>query len=418
MTVNFIRCAEQTESGAHQIRQTRKTAAIVRWVKALEFQRKEVRYVAAAVTSRFSAGSGASSGPLSLVNLESIPKPADGWERITTRLAGICGSDLATVDGKSAAYFEPWVSFPFVLGHEAVGTNEKGERVVLEPVLGHEARGFEPPFPGAAPADGDDYRHLVGGTIEAGIQTGGCCSTGGAWSDEFIAHNSQLHSVDNDLSDEAAVMVEPTASGVHAMLRANIAEHSTAVVIGAGTMGLVTIAAIKSHIPTCTVIAAAKYPEQQKYAHELGADIVVKPSELTRAVRRSTGSFMIGDDLSGGADVVIDAVGNDASINQAIGICRPRGRVVLLGMPGNVKVDMTALWHRETELVGAYTYGTEKLDDGSTVHSFDLAFDLVKSADLGRLVTATYPLDRYTDAITHAAQAGPRGAVKICFDFR
>ncbi len=387
-------------------------------MKALEFQRKEVRYVAASITSRFSAGSGATSGPLSLVTLDQLPKPADDWERVTTRLAGICGSDLATVDGKSAAYFEPWVSFPFILGHEAVGTNEEGNRVILEPVLGHEARGYDPPFPGAAPADGDDYRHLVGGDIKAGIQTGGCCSTGGAWSDEFVAHSSQLHLADDEMTDEEAVMVEPTASGVHAMLRANIEPQSTAVVMGAGTMGLVTIAAIKAHEPTCYVIASAKYPEQQKLARELGADDVVKPTELTRAVRRFTGSFLIGDDLSGGVDVVIDAVGNDASVNEAIGICRPRGRVVLLGMPGKVNVDMTALWHRETELVGAYTYGTEKLKDTSTVHSFDLAFELVQTADLGRLVSATYPLERYTDAISHAAQAGPRGAIKVCFDFR
>ena len=390
---------------------------IVWYVKALEFQRKEIRYAAAAVSSRVRAGSGASTGPLSLIERDPLPKPTEAWQRVSTRLAGICGSDLATVDGKSASYFEPWVSFPFILGHEAVGTDENGQRVVLEPVLGHEARGFKPPHPGAAPADGNDYRHLLSGDIAAGIQTGGCCSTGGSWSSEFLAHQSQLHPVDQDLSDEAAVMIEPAAGGVHAALRAQISEDSTVVVMGSGTMGLVTVAAVATLHPTSTIIVGAKYPEQQRLATELGATVVVKPAELTRAVRRTTGSFMIGDDLSGGADVVIDAVGSSSTINQAIGICRPRGRVVLLGMPGSVKVDMTALWHRETELVGAYTYGTEEIG-GSTTTSYALAFDVVKSADLGRLVSATYPLEDYTEAITHAANAGPRGAVKICFDLR
>jgi threonine dehydrogenase-like Zn-dependent dehydrogenase len=135
-------------------------------------------------------------------------------------------------------------------------------------------------------------------------------------------------------------------------------------------------------------------------------------------VRRATGSFVIGDDLSGGADVVIDAVGNEASVRAAIGTARPRGRVVLVGMPGRISLDLTALWHRETELVGAYTYGTETLGDGRRARTFDLALDLVRQAKLERLVSATYPLARYTDAIDHAAHAGRRGTVKVCFDLR
>ena len=153
-------------------------------------------------------------------------------------------------------------------------------------------------------------------------------------------------------------------------------------------------------------------------AQRLGADIVVAPSELSRAVRRETRSFVIGDDLSGGADVIIDAVGSAASVDEAIGIARPRGRVVLVGMPGRVSIDLTALWHRETELVGAYTYGTEELADGTTRTSFELATELVVAANLGELVTATYPLERYTEAIEHAAGAGRRGAIKVCFDLR
>ena len=162
----------------------------------------------------------------------------------------------------------------------------------------------------------------------------------------------------------------------------------------------------------------AKYPEQVEQASRLGADLVVKPAELARAVRRSTGSFLIGDDLSGGADVVIDAVGTEASVAEAIGITRPRGTVVLVGMPGRISVDMTALWHRETALLGAYTYGTETLPDGSRAPSFELAAKLAAEADLGQLVSATYELDRYEDALAHAVNAGRRGAIKICFDLR
>lgn len=387
-------------------------------MKALEFRRKELRYAAANVSSRFRPGSGATAGPLTLVDTAAPELPGPGWHRVSTRLAGICGSDLATVDGRSSRYFEPWVSFPFVPGHEVVGTLDDGRRVVIEPVLGHAARGFEPPFAEAAPGDGDDYRHLVGGPLEPGIQIGYCCSTGGGWATELIAHETQLHDVPDDLSDEAAVVIEPAAVGVHGALKGRVAGGDVVAVIGAGTMGLVAVAALRQLSAAGTIICAAKYPEQRELATALGADVVVDPDELARAVRRATGSFVIGDDLSGGADVVIDAVGSESSVRAAIGMARPRGRVVLVGMPGRISIDLTALWHRETELVGAYTYGTETVADGRRVRTFELATELVRTADLGRLVSATYPLARYAEAIGHAASAGRRGAVKVCFDLR
>ena len=81
-------------------------------------------------------------------------------------------------------------------------------------------------------------------------------------------------------------------------------------------------------------------------------------------------------------------------------------------------IDLTSLWHREIEIVGSYTYGTEVLGDGSVSTSYDLAFTLVRENKLERLVTATYPLHRYKDAIRHAAEAGPKGAIKVAFDMR
>jgi threonine dehydrogenase-like Zn-dependent dehydrogenase len=387
-------------------------------VKALEFTRNEGRYAAAAISSRLRPGSGATTGPLHLVEREPFDLPGDGWHRVTTLLSGICGSDLATVEGKSSRYFEPWVSFPFVPGHEVVGRVEDGSRVVIEPVLGHHARGFDAPFEGAAPGDGNDYRHLVSGDLEPGIQTGYCASTGGGWSTEFVAHQSQLHPVPDELDDEAAVMIEPTAVGVHGALRARISDGDTVAIIGAGTMGLTTLAAVRRFSNPRTIIVGAKYPEQKTLARGLGADLVVDPGELQRAVRRASGSFVIGDDLSGGADVIIDAVGSAATIELAVGTTRPRGRVVLVGMPGKVSLNLTALWHRETELIGAYTYGTEELPGGTRRKTFELATELVAAAGLGRLVTDLFPLDDYQDALEQAALAGQRGSVKVCFDLR
>ena len=124
----------------------------------------------------------------------------------------------------------------------------------------------------------------------------------------------------------------------------------------------------------------------------------------------------VGERLSDGADVVIDCVGSAASLAEALTVVRPRGRIVMVGMPGRVSVDLTPLWHREVQLGGAYAYGVERAAGGQ--RTFALAMDLVTEADLGRLVTALYPLERYAEAIEHAASAGRRGAVKIAFDLR
>jgi NADPH:quinone reductase-like Zn-dependent oxidoreductase len=83
-------------------------------------------------------------------------------------------------------------------------------------------------------------------------------------------------------------------------------------------------------------------------------------------------------------------------------------------MPGPAKVDLTPLWQREVTLVGAYTYGREDRPEGAA-RTFDLAFELVASARLDRLVSARYPLEDYEAAIAHAAAAGRRGGVKVVF---
>jgi threonine dehydrogenase-like Zn-dependent dehydrogenase len=331
-------------------------------------------------------------------------------------LAGICGSDLATVAGKSSRYFEPIVSFPFVPGHEIVGTTEDGARVVVEPVLGCAARAITPPCPACAGGSTGRCEHLTLGHLKPGLQTGYCADTGGGWSTALVAHASQIHPVPETLSDDGAVMVEPAACAVHAALRARVPAGGLVAVLGAGTLGLCVVAALRRFALPGTVIVGAKHPDQQAEARRLGADVAVAPEEVRRAVRRAARCLAVGERLSGGADVVLDCVGNGASIHEALAITRPGGRVVLVGMPGPERLDLAPLWQREIELVGAYAYGTEALPDGRAARTFDLAFELAASADLGRLVSARYPLERYREAIEHAATAGSRGAVKIVFE--
>ena len=76
--------------------------------------------------------------------------PARDWVRVMPTLSGICGSDLAAIGGHASLYLDPLTSYPFVPGHEVVGTLEDGSRVVIEPALGCEVRGIEPPCPRCA----------------------------------------------------------------------------------------------------------------------------------------------------------------------------------------------------------------------------------------------------------------------------
>ncbi len=381
-------------------------------MKALQFERNLPRYAAARIAGSMVPGRGGAWGPLRLRDTDVPDLPTPDWLRVRPRLSGICGSDLATVDGRSSRYFEPIVSFPFVPGHEVVGDRDDGTRTVLEAVLGCAARAIDPPCSACAEGDVGRCERVAFGDLEPGLQTGFCSDTGGGWSTLLVAHPDQLHAVPDALSDEAAVMVEPTACAVRAALAAG--QGGVQVVLGAGTLGLLTVAALRRFGSPDTLIATARYPHQARLAEELGADVVVDPDEAHRAVRRATGAMVIGDTLTRGADAVVDCVGSADTIATGIGVARAGGRVVLCGMPGNVSLDLTPLWHKEVALQGAYAYGRE----AGGRRTFALAFELVDAADLGRLVSATYPLDRYQEALEHAANAGSRGSVKIAFDLR
>ena len=129
--------------------------------------------------------------------------------------------------------------------------------------------------------------------------------------------------------------------------------------------------------------------------------------ELPRAVRRLVGCHVIGDHLSSGAHAT-DAVGTETSIADALRITRPRGRVVLMGMPAEVTLDLTGLWHRETELVGAYTYGTEALPDGRRA-TFDLAIETADAIEAERWLSGHLPARRPRRRHRPRRRRRPRG---------
>src|SRR5207248_9594242 len=181
------------------------------------------------------------------------------------------GSDLRAFRGHICRSAVPLPSYPFVPGHGVVGVLDDGARVVIEPALGCVVRGIDPPCPRCAEGRPGLCYNVTEGPIEVGLQTGYCAGTGGGGGEVLVAHPSQVHKVPDALSDEAAVLIEPFACCIHATLRGGATKDDIVVVSGAGTIGLLTIAAVKLFTPPRRLIAVAKHPTQRDLARKLGA---------------------------------------------------------------------------------------------------------------------------------------------------
>jgi len=397
---------------------------------ALEYFRSAPRFVGARTVG--SKAPGLIAGPLAPLRLASLKDPQPptgraGWARVKPTLAGICGSDLATLAGRSSFYFSPLVSTPFVPGHEVVGELlddcddlSSGTRVVLSSVLACAARGEDPVCDNCARGDIGRCDRVTVGHLKPGLQTGYCTQTGGGWGRMLVAHRSQLYAIPDGISDTAAVLIEPFACAIHAALRAKIEPGQDVVIVGAGTVGILTLTAIRLFTNPGHVTVAAKHEKQRAAARLAGADEVVRPEHAVKAVRRQASAVKLtperGQDfLLGGAHVAIECVGSRSGLDLALRSVRAGGRVVVSGIPAG-GADLTPLWFRELELAGAYTAGTETMADGTRIPTFELAIRTAETLPiLQRLVGATYPLERWRDAIDHAMSAGKLGTFKVAF---
>ncbi|HEX2182144.1 MAG TPA: zinc-binding dehydrogenase, partial [Rubrobacteraceae bacterium] len=304
------------------------------------------------------------------------------------------------------------------------GDLRAGERVVLEPALGCVARGIDPPCAYCASGRHALCVNVAKGDISPGIQTGFCRDTGGGWSDgTLVAHPSQLHRVPDDVPDEAAAAIEPLACAVHAALNSAPGPEDTALVIGAGPVGLFVVAALKRLTGVRRIICVAKHDRQTKEALRLGADEVVHPRETYRNLPAMLGTEAYRPELGkpvvmGGADKTFECVGSSATIEDAVRLTRPGGGATLVGMPpARSSLDLTALWYKEVSLTGSYAYGVERHEDEET-SSFGLALRLAPEIGLETMVGPRFGLRDYRKAIAAARAAGREGHVRVVFDHR
>ena len=400
---------------------------------ALRYTKSVPRYLLMrAAASRVKGLDTSSLSPLRLANVPEPELPTPEWVRVRPLLAGICGSDLGTLSAESSPYFSPLTSPPFVMGHEIVGEVvtgnaglKAGERVVVEPALNCTVRGVHPPCAYCASGRYALCVKVTEGDLAPGIQTGFCGSTGGGWSiGTLVAHPSQLHRVPDDVPDEAAVAIEPLACAVHAALAASPGPEETVVVLGAGNIGLFTVAALRGLTRAGRIISVAKHERQREEALRLGADEVVHPKEIYAGLPEALGATVHRPELGkpvvlGGAERVFECVGSPGTIEDATRLCAPGGEVTLVGMPGARSVlDLTPLWHGEVQLTGAYAYGTEERIGGKKVKSFELALRMAPEIKLDSLVGPRFRLHQYREAIAAARSSGRRGHVKVVFDHR
>ncbi|HET6349662.1 MAG TPA: alcohol dehydrogenase catalytic domain-containing protein [Candidatus Krumholzibacteria bacterium] len=403
-------------------------------MKAVVFNGAIPRYLATraagAVSSRAVVGPGRCT---EVRDVEPPALPGDRWVRVATRLGGICGSDVSLVSLHVSPSTSPFSSFPFVIGHENVGTVmetgsavtrvKPGHRVVANPLLACRERGIDPPCAHCAAGHPSRCEHFTDGALAPGMLLGTTRGLGGSWGEQYLAHEDQLLHVDDSVSDQAAVLTEPLACVVSPILAHPFSEGARVLIIGAGAMGLLALAALKS-LAAVDATVLCRHAYQAEHAEHLGADRVVmtRGGDYVAELARITGSRLLKPILGprinvGGFDASMVCVGNDAAVNDALRFTRSGGTVVLLGNVARLaRVDWTPVWLKELTLHGSLCYHGSTGHGGTGSGDFAAAARLI-AGPLGKrlepLVTHTVPLSNARDAIMIALGRSRERAVKV-----
>ena len=315
----------------------------------------------------------------------SIPEPEPGWVRLEVGAVGICGTDLHLFHGLLAD------STGMQPGHEVAGTIDAvgdgvqlaiGVRAALEPIH----------------ACGQCFHCSTGhhNRCERGRLFGISARGGMA---EFLNVPARcLHPVGANLDIHVAALAEPMAVCVRGVRLGAVSPGDRVAVLGAGTIGLLSIVAARD-AGAEDVVVTARHPHQAALAKALGASQTFADS----AALLKAGA--------GDVDVVIETVGGKSeTLTEAVNIAARGGRVVMLGIfDGSPGVPGLAFSTRELTLIGSNCYARD-----ARIGDFALATRLVDrhASAIAPLVTHRFPLADVAKA--YAAAADKRsGAVKV-----
>lgn len=315
------------------------------------------------------------------VDFRDMPEPEPGPEEVLleVKAAGICGSDIDLYHNTQSYH----VDVPVILGHEftgvvvAVGERVKGfkggERVVAET---------------AAYTCGECTFCRSGQYNFCPSRKGFGYGVHGAFTRYVKVKYTLLHRIPDSLAFKDAVLVEPVAVTVNALIEhTRITPADTVVIIGPGAIGLLSVLVAKVAGATNIVVVGRKrHQARLALAREIGATATIdsETQDLREEIKR------FGDGL--GADIVIDVTGANQSLDQALDIVRRNGQITEIGF-ANAAPDfsLVRLVNKAITLKGVYSH---------TYRSWERAIQLIASGqvDPRPLVSGYYSLEDWERA--------------------
>lgn len=279
------------------------------------------------------------------------PKAEKDLVKIKVKWCGICGSDLH--EYTAGPIFIPVEKphplsknkAPIILGHEfsgevvEVGENvtrfNVGDRVVAEPIVAC----------GKCPACQEGKYNLC---EHLGFH--GLCGSGGGFAEYTVLPENFVHKIPDTLSYEKAALVEPVAVALHSLRQANFEIGQTALVLGAGPIGLSTVECLKA-AGAKTIIVMQRASVKQEYAKRAGADYVIDPNEVDvgKEARRLTDGI--------GVDVAFDTTGAKVGLMAALEGTKYNGTIVITSIwEQDVSFNLNPLVFAEKKMVGTIGY--------------------------------------------------------------
>jgi L-iditol 2-dehydrogenase len=379
--------------------------------------------------------------PLSLVEKDDPKLPSSEWALCRVIRGGICGSDTQLFENPTPnPLMTRFVGLPMEMGHEIGAVVEDpgadfpypaGTRIAVDPVIACEARGIDPKCEQCSKGLPSCCTNLASRRFTPGFALGYTTGLGSGWSDVVAVHRSMAYPVPEEVPDAATSLAEPLSVSVHGVLGAPPDQGGYALVVGCGIIGITAIAALRYLFPEVFVVAVARYSHQAAVAEEVGANAVVmgrsqegtpRPEyevfeELAQLVEgrlvSSGGEAM----LAGGFDYVIEAAGSESSLTMALRAAAPRATVLMLGVMGRANVDLTTLWLKELRVAGSFCHGSHRIA-GQNAASIEIALEMLANQRLTakQVVSATFPLEEYREALATAMDHKTTGSIKVVFD--
>lgn len=320
-----------------------------------------------------------------------VPTPQDNEVIMRTRRIGVCGSDIHVFHG-----LHPYTSYPVVQGHEvggvvsALGNNVSGLKV------GDKITFMPQVTCGTCYACTHGMYHICESLKVMGFQTGG------AGQEYFALPAENVLKLPDNLSLDEAALIEPISVTVHALRRGGGAAGKNVLVLGAGPIGNLTAQVAKASGATAVMITDVSAYKIDK-ARQVGIDFVVNTSQerLAEALERDFGPTK--------ADLILECVGIEATMTDAIQNARKGTTIVVVGVFGKKpQVDLGLVQDRELSLVGTLMY--QKVD-------YERAIELAASGKLhlDEMVTHRFAFDKYLDAY-HMIEGSKGNYLKVMID--